>query len=207
MLGYSEMLSSENNLELEKQKHYSKIIHNNVIRLIEIVNDLLILSKIETGESLQKTTFGIQELFKDIEELYRKKLNKKSIRFSFELDKPDLTLHADKLRIRQLLINLMDNAVKFTQDHGAITLTAKKEAREIIISVNDTGIGIPFIEQERIFERFYQVDKARTIDSEGTGLGLSIVKHIAESHNGTVFVESQLGKGSTFTVHIPVVSE
>ncbi|MCE5223662.1 GHKL domain-containing protein [bacterium] len=203
ILGYSEMLSSEEKIEPEKQKHYSKIIHNNVVRLIDIVNDLLVLSKIETGESLQKTTFSIQELFKDIEELYRKKLNKKSIQFSFELDKPDLTLHADKLRVRQLLINLIDNAVKFTQDFGMITLNAKKVSHEIVISVSDTGIGIPFIEQERIFERFYQVDKARTGESEGTGLGLSIVKHIVEEHNGSVTVESEFGKGSKFTVVLP----
>ena len=114
-----------------------------------------------------------------------------------------ITLHADKIKIRQVLINLLDNAVKFTKEQGIITVSATKDNGKILISVQDNGIGIPYVEQSRIFERFYQVDKARTGEVEGTGLGLSIVKHIVEDHGGNIKLESELGKGSRFTVILP----
>jgi two-component system phosphate regulon sensor histidine kinase PhoR len=111
---------------------------------------------------------------------------------------------ADPIRLEQALVNLLDNAVKFNRPGGEVRaeacLTSDGKVR---ISVSDTGIGIPSRDLPRIFERFYRVDKARSRDVGGTGLGLSIVKHIVERMNGTVAVESELGKGSTFTVVLP----
>jgi len=202
MLGYSELLASAEKIDPERQKHYSQILHHNVVRLIDIVNDLLILTKIESGESLQKTTFSLFDLIRELEELLKKKLSDKNLQMKILIDKT-ITLHADKIKIRQVLINLLDNAVKFTKEQGIITVSATKDNGKILISVQDNGIGIPYVEQSRIFERFYQVDKARTGEVEGTGLGLSIVKHIVEDHGGNIKLESELGKGSRFTVILP----
>lgn len=203
ILGYSELLTGTDENDPLKLKRYSLTIHDNVLRLIEIVDDLLLLSKIETGEFLQKTTFSIQDLFNELEELYKQKLVQKKIQWLTSLENSSMTLYADKFRIRQMLINLVDNAIKFSHEEGSIHLRAKKEKKGILLTIQDNGIGIPFIDQERIFERFYQVDKARSSHSEGTGLGLSIVKHIVEQHQGNVSVESHLGKGSIFSIYLP----
>jgi two-component system phosphate regulon sensor histidine kinase PhoR len=113
----------------------------------------------------------------------------------------DVQVIGDKMRLEQALVNLLDNAIKFNRPGGEVRIDAGLAADgKVRIAVADTGIGIPLEEQSRIFERFYRVDKARSRDVGGTGLGLSIVKHIVERMGGTVTVESQLGKGSTFIV-------
>jgi two-component system, OmpR family, phosphate regulon sensor histidine kinase PhoR len=109
----------------------------------------------------------------------------------------------NRLRLEQAFVNLMDNAVKFNRPKGRVGIEAVREAGMIRISISDTGIGIPSIDKPRIFERFYRVDKARSRQVGGTGLGLSIVKHVVERMNGTISVESQLGKGSVFTITVP----
>ena len=113
----------------------------------------------------------------------------------------------DRFQIEQALVNLLDNAVKFNRPSGEVLveITRPTDGR-VSISISDTGIGIPYDDLPRIFERFYRVDKARSREVGGTGLGLSIVKHLAERLNGTVTVESQLGKGSTFTLLFPVAA-
>ncbi|MCL0094548.1 cell wall metabolism sensor histidine kinase WalK, partial [Dehalococcoidales bacterium] len=112
---------------------------------------------------------------------------------------------ADEERVEQVLVNLVDNAIKFTLPGGRVTLSAKVEDENILISVIDTGIGIPNDDLPRIFERFYKVDKART--GGGTGLGLAIAKHIVEALGGRIWAESIEGKGSTFTFSLPIATK
>jgi two-component system phosphate regulon sensor histidine kinase PhoR len=117
-----------------------------------------------------------------------------------------MVFRCDELQMIHLIRNLVDNAVKYTPSRGKVDISAELRDSELVIQVRDTGIGIPHGEVDRIFERFYRVDKARSRRMGGTGLGLAIVKDIVESHGGRIDVETQLGKGSTFTVTLPVTS-
>jgi two-component system phosphate regulon sensor histidine kinase PhoR len=112
-------------------------------------------------------------------------------------------IRGDEERLGQLLVNLLHNAVKFSPQGGEVRLRAEYRDREVVISVRDQGIGIPRVHLDRVFERFYKVDKARVRGMGGTGLGLSIARHIAEGHGGRIWVESEEGHGSTFSVAIP----
>ena len=117
---------------------------------------------------------------------------------------PDnLVGYCDEMQMEELVRNLVDNAVKYTPADGWIELALVKDGSDLVVSVEDTGIGIPRGEVERIFERFYRVDKARSRRLGGTGLGLAIVKDIVEAHGGEITVDTQLGKGSTFEVRLP----
>ena len=116
---------------------------------------------------------------------------------------PELLVSADPDRLRQVFLNLLENAVKYNRQDGSITLSAETDVRGVIISIADTGIGIPQVDLPRIFERFYRVDKARSRELGGTGLGLSIVKHIIEAHGGRIWVDSHLNQGSTFFFTLP----
>jgi len=111
-------------------------------------------------------------------------------------------VHADVRRLEQMLTNLIDNAIKFSREHGTVVISHEPGTRDQIL-VHDDGDGIPAQHLERLFERFYRVDRARSRDMGGTGLGLAIVKHLALLHGGEVSVTSELGKGSTFTIHLP----
>jgi signal transduction histidine kinase len=110
----------------------------------------------------------------------------------------------DKMRLQQLLTNLIDNAVKFTPEGGSIRIRVEKDRDDVIVKVADTGIGIPKEEQENIFKRFYRVDKSRSKETGGVGLGLSIVEWIAHAHHGRIEVDTESQKGSTFTVYLPI---
>jgi two-component system, OmpR family, phosphate regulon sensor histidine kinase PhoR len=108
--------------------------------------------------------------------------------------------------LHDVLQNLLDNAIQYTPEGGQIEVSATAEAREAVIAVSDTGIGIPIADQERIFERFYRVDAARSREAGGTGLGLSIAKHIVEAHGGRLWVESAVGRGSKFSFSVPLAA-
>ncbi|MGB9627384.1 MAG: sensor histidine kinase, partial [Thermodesulfobacteriota bacterium] len=111
----------------------------------------------------------------------------------------------DKVRLQQLFTNLIDNAIKFTPEKGSIRVALQKNEGEVLIKVMDTGIGIPKEEQEKIFKRFYRVDKSRSRETGGVGLGLSIAQWIAHAHHGKIEVDSALKQGSTFTVYLPIM--
>jgi two-component system phosphate regulon sensor histidine kinase PhoR len=125
---------------------------------------------------------------------------------SFEIDVPPglPTIRGDSILLHDVLQNLLDNAIQYTPPGGRIQVSVTPGEREAIVTVVDTGIGIPLAEQERIFERFYRVDAARSREAGGTGLGLSIAKHIVEAHGGRLWVESAVGHGSNFSFSIPL---
>ena len=177
--------------------------------LDNLVRDLLILSSIETRNvQMDFEYFDILRLTKDVAGQFENKLQKKNIRIKISSSlKRQVVVFGDWQRIRQVLNNLISNAITYSNEGGFIEITIKKQEKTALLSVRDSGIGIPERDLERIFERFYRVDKSRSRDSGGTGLGLAIVKHIMECHNQKINVKSNLNSGTIFSFHLPLKEE
>jgi two-component system phosphate regulon sensor histidine kinase PhoR len=174
-------------------------------KLMSMTQELTELSMMENREiTLDKHTLKISSLVKQVVQRLQAQADKKGLMLSIDIEAvvPDLVI--DQYRIEQVLLNLVYNAIKFTNSGGVITISVKTLDNEILVSVSDTGIGIPREELLRVFERFYKVNKAR--DDEGVGLGLAISRHIINSHGGKIWVESEEGKGSTFLFTLPVIT-
>jgi len=172
-------------------------------KLMSMTNELTELSMMENRETiLDKQPLKISSLVELIVQRLRAQADKKGLTLSTDIETalPDLVI--DQYRIEQVLLNLVYNAIKFTNRGGAITICVKTRDSEILVSVSDTGIGIPREELPRVFERFYKVNKAR--DDAGVGLGLAISRHIINSHGGKIWAESEEGKGSTFFFTLPL---
>ncbi|MFY0600038.1 MAG: GHKL domain-containing protein [Cyclobacteriaceae bacterium] len=165
-----------------------------------LVQDLLTISQMETGEiKMHFEYFDIVQLTKEVYDQLDGKAEKKSISFKIKNESEQYFVYADYRRIYQVLINLMSNAIKYTRKEGKVLVSFEEKNDQIITYVKDSGRGIPTEDLNRIFERFYRVDKSRSKEKGGTGLGLSIVKHIMEAHESKVLVESEFKKGSTFS--------
>ena len=183
-------------------KRFTEMIRSNAVRLSNIAADLLVLSDLESGSG-----GGDAEpvLLQSVITMALQPLEHEAHKRDVSLILPEnngITVHANRLRLEQVLINLAANAIKFNRPGGEVRVTLGSDQGMAVICVSDTGIGIPSEDLPRIFERFYRVDKARSRDTGGTGLGLSIVKHAVERMGGTIQAESQLGKGSRFTVRL-----
>ncbi len=199
--GYIETLDEEID---EKHKHYLGIISKHTERLINIVQDLSVLSELEERNfSLQLEEINFKNLIEDILKLFGHKLKEKGLSLKLDLKENVPLFKGDAFRLEQMMINLIDNAIKYTEK-GEITISLTEENGKLIMKIEDTGIGIPEAHLERIFERFYVVDKSRSRKLGGTGLGLSIVKHIVLLHNGRINVESIPGAGSQFKITFPL---
>lgn len=171
-------------------------------RLSSLINDILLLSEIESKEEQVVAPCNMDTVITDVIELLQSKIAHKNVVIVYN-PKPDMDYYpANANRMKQLLINLLDNAVKYTEV-GTITIQCEKKKNKLILCVEDTGIGMEEEHLGRIFERFYRVDKGRARKTGGTGLGLSIVKHIVERYNGKIKVESKLNKGTKFTIELP----
>ena len=199
--GYAEtLLSGTLTADPERAARFVQIIHSHAERLAALIGDLLILSELESGDiSLELRKLSIGGTARHAVMLMEQKAADKGISIDISSIAAAPQVIADPGRLEQVLINLLDNAIKYTPEKGSITITAAEEGEMLKISVTDTGIGIPPRDLARIFERFYRVDEARSRQQGGTGLGLSIVKHIVQAHGGTLSVESSHGKGSTFS--------
>lgn len=175
-----------------------------ILRMTKIVSGLLTLARGDAGEArMEKESFPISYLAQQVIRAFRPLASKKEISLKL-VTSPDTSINADRHRIEQLFMILIDNAIKNTPNGGRVEIHISPKTRQKVqISIIDTGIGIAEEDQLRIFERFYRVDKARSRETGGTGLGLSIAKWIVESHGGTIAVESALGKGSQFIVTLP----
>ncbi|MFN3194672.1 MAG: ATP-binding protein [Chlorobiota bacterium] len=199
--GFSETL--EEDLENSEHKRFANIISNHSNRLVNIVNDLILLSETEEKESdLEFEKVKVKDLVSNVTDLFEQKCKNNGIDFLTELNSNDEFIVVDNFKIEQLLINLIDNALKYT-DKGEILLKTYREKENQVFVVKDTGVGISEEEQKRIFERFYTVDKSRSRQVGGTGLGLSIVKHITAVHNGTISINSKKDVGTEFIITIP----
>lgn len=201
--GFVETLEQENSPE--ESKRYIEIIKKQSQRLSNIVNDLLSLSYFENTPEIEKSNIQLQKIINNTADFYRKKISGKDIEIKTHIEDGLKTVYANELNIEQLLINLVDNAVRYTEKGEIIIKALNDKSGDFVeISVSDTGIGIPQKHIARLFERFYVVDKSRSKKTGGTGLGLSIVKHIVHIHNGKIFVESTEGKGSIFYIKLPI---
>jgi two-component system, OmpR family, phosphate regulon sensor histidine kinase PhoR len=201
--GYAETLLDGALEDQENNRKFVEIIKAHSIRLNNIASDLLTLSRLESGKPVDKETIAIRNAVENVVRTVEAEARLRKVKVKCR-EIEDLTLSGDRGLLEQALLNLLDNAVKFNHPGGEVWIEAARsfDAR-ILISVSDTGTGIPSGDLPRIFERFYRVDKARSREVGGTGLGLSIVKHIIERMGGTITVESELGKGSTFTISLP----
>jgi signal transduction histidine kinase/CheY-like chemotaxis protein len=203
IVGFSGLIEDENDEALRSQ--YVNIIKNSSDSLLKLIDDIIDLSKIEAGDlQLIQADFSIQTMFNELESIYRLELNKKNkhaVALQFHLPSSDFILQADPFRVRQVLMNLINNAIKFT-DKGYIQVACEKKNGELVFSVNDTGVGIPENDQEKIFERFTKFDY-HGMNNEGSGIGLSIVEKIIHLLKGKIWLESKLNQGTTFYFSLP----
>jgi two-component system phosphate regulon sensor histidine kinase PhoR len=180
---------------------YLKRAEKSIDRLINIIDDLETLTQLESGEmQLDMDVFDIAYLIKDIYaalELIAAKRNIK-LELAKKYEKP-IYVKADKFRIRQVLVNLITNSIKYGKDNGSTEIALNYLNDDVIIEIRDNGMGIESNHLPRLFERFYRIDKGRSREQGGTGLGLAIVKHIIEAHQKSIKVESEVGKGTIFT--------
>ncbi|MEC0258088.1 Alkaline phosphatase synthesis sensor protein PhoR [Paenibacillus sp. GM2FR] len=211
--GFAETLLGGGVTDEKTSRSFLQIIYDESERLNRLIGDILELSKIESKRiQMDYSPIHLSAFFDTISEMMRTVAEKK--RISLELDIPEeLFMEGDEDKLRQIFMNLLSNAISYTQEGGRVKLTAREKhsngnAEDIVeFIVKDSGIGIPKKDLPRIFERFYRVDKARSRGSGGTGLGLSIVKHLVDLHHGTIKVESELGIGSSFIIELPVLQE
>lgn len=192
------------NNEKFKERFLSNIIRESD-RLTRLVNELIVLANVQDAKTaLHLATFGLDELLNDVMTSMtpHARVNDIALVSDFAANLPIVS--ADRDRLLQVLVNLVDNAIKCNRPNGTVTLEASSDAAQVRLKVTDTGIGIPSIDLPRIFDRFFRVDKARSRVTGGTGLGLSIVKDIIEAHGGNIDVQSTINVGTTFTIELPV---
>jgi two-component system, OmpR family, phosphate regulon sensor histidine kinase PhoR len=202
--GFAETLLGGALDDAQNRTRFLEIIREHALRLGRLTDDLLKLAQIEAGQVQRETKpVAIAEIVDPCMEVARIKAEQKGLLLEAEYGKDIPPLLGDVRSFQEILQNLLDNAIRYTPLGGSIRVKAVVEGSDVVLSVADTGIGIPKADQDRIFERFYRADAARSRESGGTGLGLSIVKHIVEAHSGRIRVESEVGRGSTFFIHLP----
>jgi len=210
IIGFSDVLLEKEKMVgglNEKQEEYVEDILGSGRHLLSLINDILDLSKVEAGRmELELTTFDLQMLLEDTLMLVRERATRHGIQLTLDVDTQVGDLTADGRKVKQILLNLLSNAVKFTPDGGKISVRTGRSAGLVEISVSDTGIGISPEDQQRIFEEFRQTKRKEPQEGEGTGLGLTLAKRFVELHGGRIWLESEVGRGSTFTFTLPMRS-
>jgi two-component system phosphate regulon sensor histidine kinase PhoR len=200
--GFVETLKNNEDLSADVRNRFLSIIESESDRLTRLIDDILFISFLENKDGIITEKVNVYDVYQEIEDITRKSAEDKKITVNFDCTNKDLKIQCNRDYLKQVFLNLIDNAIKYTQDYGQVDI-AIIDGDEMVIKVKDNGVGIPEDAIGRIFERFYRVDKARSRDVGGTGLGLAIVKHIAKSLKGTVCVESRLGEGTEFTFRVP----
>lgn len=195
--GYAELIK-EGIVKDSDVKEFGEKIYSEASRMSKLVEDIMKISKLESDKAIEKTQLKLKNIVVAIVDSLMIEADKKNVKFKLSLN--DCSISGNYDSIYSLIFNLVDNAIKYNKTNGKITIKLQEVSNNVILSVKDTGIGIPKEDLDRIFERFYRVDKSRSKDSGGTGLGLAIVKHSLIVNNATIKVESELKKGSTFTV-------
>jgi two-component system phosphate regulon sensor histidine kinase PhoR len=203
--GFVETLLEGAFKEPEKAERFLQIIAKHSDRLNAIVEDLLSLSSLEESTQTRNITFEkapIRPVLNSVISMSMIKAEEKEITLELDCDE-GIEARINTVLLEQAILNLVDNAIKYSESKSQVRIEVRKANEMITVAVRDSGCGIAKKHQNRIFERFYVVDKSRSRKLGGTGLGLAIVKHIAEVHGGYVTLDSSLGNGSTFTVHLP----
>jgi len=200
--GYIDLLQDDLNAgKLEGVQQFTSILSRNINRLVDLVNDLLLISKLEAAPEIQIETNDTQKISEMVKEEFARSLQEKGQEFVIINKAPEII--ADTVKLQQILRNLVSNAVRYGPEKGKIELQWLPVKNGVEVHIKDQGQGIPEIHQGRLFERFYRVDKGRSRELGGTGLGLAIVKHLMIAHGGTVTVRSKLGEGSEFICFFP----
>lgn len=204
--GYIETLEDRAITDTERAGRFILIIKDHTNRLSNIIDDLLSLSELELSrDSIEKSEFDLKNLMDDITLGFGHALAAKQQNLTIEPQGQNFKIKADRDKIEQVFVNLIDNAIKYTEDGGRIRVCLVQQNGEVVVTVEDNGIGIPREDLDRVFERFYRVDKARSRQLGGTGLGLGIAKHIVLAHKGEIRIESDTGKGTKVFVTLPKV--
>jgi two-component system phosphate regulon sensor histidine kinase PhoR len=199
--GFAEMISS-GTTDKDDTIKFAGIIHKEGTRLLNLIDDIISLSRLEGAPRGQE--FEVLELSRISEDIISQleiRAGDKDIDLQFQGE--PVWIKGDSRMVEDLIYNLVDNGIKYTENGGRVTLSVFPESDGAIVQVSDTGIGIPKADQSRIFERFYQVDKSRSKKVGGSGLGLSIVKHIVQSHGGSIDLKSSPGSGTTIRIKLP----
>ena len=205
--GFAETLLAGAVDDPENNRRFLEIIREHAARLARLTDDLMKLARIEAGKlEVQFLPVNLAEVAESCVETALLKARQKQIALDVDVPPALPAVLGDANLLHEVLQNLIDNAVQYTHAGGKIHVSAATRERDVVVTVADTGIGIPLADQERIFERFYRVDAARSREAGGTGLGLSIAKHIVEAHGGRISVESEVGSGSKFSFSIPLAS-
>lgn len=201
--GFVETLKSGAIEDRAAAQRFLDIIQQETERLNSLIRDILSISNLESLKEDEALIFDAGEPVRDVFELVRQKAEEKQITLALNQEK-GVRVFADPFKIKQLLLNLITNAIVYNEPGGSVTVGLTESGGSVVYKVSDTGIGIPNEHLERIFERFYRVDRGRSRNLGGTGLGLSIVKHIVQFYQGDISVTSELGKGTEFTVRLPI---
>jgi signal transduction histidine kinase len=206
VIGFSEVLQARMFGPLnEKQAEYVDDILHSGRHLLSLINDILDLAKIEAGrEELEPSTLDLVSVIDNAILLTKERAHRRGLRLERQLGADLGTIHADERKVKQVLVNLLSNAVKFTTEGGTITVRAIRESGSVTLAVQDTGIGIAIADQELIFDEFRQVGNDYTRKQEGTGLGLALARRLVELHGGRLWVDSAVGRGSTFSFTLPL---
>jgi PAS domain S-box-containing protein len=201
ILGYTELVERTGPLN-SNQQEFLRRLQGSIQHITTLVNDLLDLGRLEAGFDTRREIVQLENVLKYSLDMFEAQIKKKNINLMVDVAENLKPLRANPIRIRQMLDNLVGNAIKYTLAGGSVHVSMSMQGDQIILKVEDTGLGIPSEEQGRVFEKFYRA--TNTIDGvEGSGLGLAIVKSIVDSHQGRVWVESNVGKGSSFIVLLP----
>lgn len=200
--GYTSLLDSES-ISPEEKSNYISIINGEIIRLSTLTKQLLLLASLDRDEDIMKRKpFNVGKQIKELVRNYQWQIGEKGITLGFTL--PDVEITGDPSLLNTVWDNLLTNAIKYNQSNGSIEISIEEKEKSVLVTFEDTGIGLNAKEKERIFDRFYRVDTARTRSVEGTGLGLSIVAAIVKLHGGLIHVNSMENEGTTFVVELPV---
>ncbi len=205
--GFAETLLSGALDDADHRARFVEIIREHAARLARLTDDLLRLSKMEAGQfALEFKAVNAAEILTSCLDTARFSAERKKLQIEMHCPIKMPRVRGDAGRLRDVIQNLLDNAVQYTPAGGRIVVSANAENGDVVFDVSDNGIGIPQADLERIFERFYRVDDARSREAGGTGLGLAIAKHIVEAHSGKIWVESTVGEGSSFHFSIPIAN-
>lgn len=201
ILGYSQLITNDI-ARSEDIKPFAGIIEKNAQKLLEMIDDIIRISNLETGDSFNKVSLQLDDIVSTVVAQERLAAGNRNVTISAQLEK--IGIMADESQMYQLVSNLVSNAIKYNRENGRVDINLHRDGTFAVLDVKDTGIGISKDALDKIFERFYVVDKSRNKNISSTGLGLSIVKHIVIAHDGKIDVKSEPGQGSQFTVRLPI---
>ena len=189
----------------EKAQQYYRVINKESHRLTQLINNILDFSRIEAGRKEYRfAPTDVARVVREVIESYRFQIEQQGFQLKVEVEEDLPHVPADEEALGQAIINLVNNAIKYSRDSKTIDIEVRRDGSKVLVSVKDTGIGIPRSEQKKIFEKFFRGEDSLVHETKGSGLGLALVRHIMEAHGGSVEVESTPGKGSTFTLALPV---